>query len=79
MNEYQEIQIAIKVIEKYFKKYDQKVEYSMNVNLDASYGDELDNNAIIDTIKGLNVLIALEDILKELKTIASELDKTKDN
>ena len=74
MNEYQEIQVAIKVIEKHFKKHDKVVEQSMAINENVAWGDQLDQGAIVDAIKGINVLIAFEDVLKELKTMASKLE-----
>jgi hypothetical protein len=79
MSEYQEIQTAIKVIEKHFKDYKRQVDDSMNVNSNIEWGAPLDNGAIVDSIKGLSVLIAFENVIKELKAIAYSMEDVKDN
>ena len=79
MNDYQEIQVAIKVIEKHFKEYDREVKASMDVNLTEDWSKPLDQDAIVDSIKGLSVLIAFESVIKELKKLASSLERVKNS
>ena len=80
MSEYQEIQIAIKVIERHFTKAKVRTDIHVN-NMQSSdnWDAPVDQMEIVETLKGLSVLIAFEDVIKELKTLASDLEKANKN
>ena len=79
MNEYQEIQVAIKVIERHFTKAKVRTDIHVENMQSGGWDAPIDNMEVVETLKGLSVLIAFEDVIKELKTLASDLEKAGKN